>query len=713
MSTLIQLLPRSDYSFNAETMNQVLKTLAVNKRSIWEKLTKPFEYDFIIDCDSKGLFNFYLACHTDKNIKLLLQTFNSMFGEKGAAFIQEKPLVEHREFQTLYTKEEYNENGQRKKLNEYGLGNTTFEFLMSQMQENLRLTISFYVLKEFLSSEKRFRSSTSEAKLQCLMMISGLNRQSRGKMTHLSNAFVSNVTNEKAIFVRYKKDFMPSLVYANELMSFFQIPTLDRKGNTEFYKKVNKLSVGQATLNKEELASGIKVGQIVHPTLERDVYVLLETLRKHAFIVGQTGSGKSSVAEEMINSMIDEMINHPEKITPGFTFFDPAESAVLGVIDMILKRRDDGKDISKILHRIHYIDLTNEDFVFPISMLSKNMEATEIVDYFKMIFGDENTKQVDRLVSSSINALLKDKNPHTIQDIIRIFADEDYRKELALKLEKNIYANEEVSFLRGKFTATQVDPIYNRLDPLRNSNHKKLMFGMSSDFDKLKNIKKWMDEGHIVLFNLKGLTNFDIKFVVGYIMLNYYNQGLKRVQNALIHPVFIDETHKVQIPVMEKILAELRKYGVAIIPMTQFLEQLDQSFLKALLGNVSTKIILRLGDESARRIIPNLPNAKIDSATITCLPDRQAFLNTEEGEMKTVMIQVAPPYRYTNGKLVNYKDVVALEENASKNRSFAIELMKRDLLTRQEAEEIVFADLLKHTQLLQEEEERLVVGDQF
>lgn len=711
---LIQLLPRSDYAFNPEIMNQLLKTLAVQKRSFLQKITQPFEYEFIIDCNEKGFYNFYLNCHVDKNEKLILQSFNSLFQDKGVAFRHDTPLREHKEFQTLYTKEEIDpQSRKRKKLSEYGLGNSTFDFLLNQMQENTRVTIHFHVFKEFLSSEKKFRSNTSEAKLECVIHISGLSKLDRGKMTHLSNAYISNLSYEKAMFAKYKKSEIPSILHTNELLAFFQIPTLDRKENTEIYNRISKLQHGQSVLKSDELATGLKIGDILHPTMNRSVYASLETLRKHAFIVGQTGAGKSSVAEEMINDLIDLKLKSPDKITPGFTFFDPAESAVLGVIDMILKRRDDGTDISHLLDKVHYIDLTNDDFIFPISLLSKNMEATEVVDFFKMVFGDESTVQVDRLVSSAINALLKDKEEHTIQDIIRIFADQEYRSTLALKLEKNIYANEEVNFLRGKFAPNQAEPIYNRLDPLRNSNHKKLMFGMNSNFDKLKNLKKWMDEGHIVLFNLKNLTNFDIKFIVGYIMLNFYTQGLKRGQGALIHPVFIDETHKVQIPIMEKILAELRKYGVAIIPMTQFLEQLEPKFLTALLGNVSTKVVLRLGDASARRIIPNLPGAKVDASTITRLPDRHAILNTEEGEMKTVMITVQPPYRYTDGKLVDYRDTYALEENANKNRAFAIELMKRDLMTRAEAEEIVFEELLKDKISLQIEEERLVVGDQF
>src|SRR5699024_2366325 len=115
------------------------------------------------------------------------------------------------------------------------------------------------------------------------------------------------------------------------------------------------------------------------------------------------------------------------------------------------------------------------------------------------------------------------------------------------------------------------------------------------------------DQGHIILFNLKGLNDNDRRIVLGYIILKYYLYGLKRADNALLHLVFMDEAHKTQFEILQKWVAELRKSGLALVPMTQYLEQFDPGFLKALLGNVDTKLTFRQGDDAARRLVLDMP----------------------------------------------------------------------------------------------------------
>ena len=222
----------------------------------------------------------------------------------------------------------------------------------------------------------------------------------------------------------------------------------------------------------------------------------------------------------MMRWILSEKINGNKNV-PGFTFFDPAETSVLGVVDMLLKLQADGNDITKLAKTIHYIDFNYEECIFPISLLNKDVPSTEILDYFKMLFGDAPTIQVDRMITSAINAILLDEKEYTIMDIPKLFQDEKMREDLSLRLSNNLYADDARLFLKGKFNPNQVDPILNRTDPFINTPKKKLMFGMHSQYDGLRKFKKWIDEGHIMLFNLKGLNDNDLRIIIGYISLKY------------------------------------------------------------------------------------------------------------------------------------------------------------------------------------------------
>ncbi|MCB6423281.1 hypothetical protein, partial [[Clostridium] scindens] len=72
----------------------------------------------------------------------------------------------------------------------------------------------------------------------------------------------------------------------------------------EILKRIHKLEIGQRTLKEEEFASGIKCGHVYHPMQDRVVFLKQLQLRKHMVISGQTGSGKSSFAEEMMRDIL-------------------------------------------------------------------------------------------------------------------------------------------------------------------------------------------------------------------------------------------------------------------------------------------------------------------------------------------------------------------------------------------------------------------------
>ena len=157
-------------------------------------------------------------------------------------------------------------------------------------------------------------------------------------------------------------------------------------------------------------------------------------------------------------------------------------------------------------------------------------------------------------------------------------------------------------------------------------------------------------KGDIILFNLKGLNDNDLRIIVGYISLKYYLIGLKRPDNSRLHLTFIDECHKVQFDIYERWLAELRKGGMALIPMTQYLEQFQQGFLKAILGNAGTKVTFRQGRDGAVRMSANLPGHP-DIDGLQGLPDRIGYVSTEDNRIaKNGLVEVDPPYRYNAGK---------------------------------------------------------------
>lgn len=185
----------------------------------------------------------------------------------------------------------------------------------------------------------------------------------------------------KKFSIKFKNKFVPITISGNELANIFQLPTLFRK-DEDIIERINYLFPGQETLKENEYkAPGVYVGTNYHPIqTERKVYINFDQIRKHGLISGTTGSGKSSEIEEWIDQLLLDKIKNIS--APGFTFFDPLESSALGVIDKILKLKDDGYDIEQLLKKIRYIDLSIDDYIFPISLLNSNVsDPTETLDF--------------------------------------------------------------------------------------------------------------------------------------------------------------------------------------------------------------------------------------------------------------------------------------------------------------------------------------------
>ena len=85
----------------------------------------------------------------------------------------------------------------------------------------------------------------------------------------------------------------------------------------------------------------------------------------------------------------------------------------------------------------------------------------------------------------------------------------------------------------------------------------------------------------------------------------------------------------------------------------------------------------------------------------------------EDGQKKSVLYKVKPPYRYTDGKLVDYKNQAQVEKNIRKNQEFAKTIMSRCMMSRKEAERIVYKTVVEERELQQYEQKLLDEGDSY
>lgn len=478
-----------------------------------------------------------------------------------------------------------------------------------------------------------------------------------------------------------------------ELAQLLHLPAGDHEVMTE--ETVVHLKEGQRRLKADELVEGIRVGMLQHPIQKgREVRIPDEQFTKHVLISGKTGSGKTSGLLEGVQSLIDRWVEDPDR-APGFTAIDPARETVATILSRLKKKELEGKHVP--WEKVHYFYLGPTKYPIGLNLLYRNGEPIDVIarntaQLIKYAYANSDTPRMDRLLENALLTLLEDnKQPHNILGIIPVLADEDFQNRVLPSVMdlilRDFWKKHKQDMKREGFTNI-LESLLNRLSPLRTNPTMRRMFGQQKwSLD----IRKYMDEGHIVLFDLLNVDESNIKLAMGQIITQYHYTAKKRSTGSKLHVMFCDECHLVQIPVMEKILAEDRKFGLSLVIITQYIDQLEKWFINAIMGNVGTYLSMTQGSEAASKL-EKMTAGAFEKEFLQNLPERVMAVYTSRkvdgrSQMITCLAEPDPPYIYrADGEIANHKNVKEVEK--AKNDALAIgqELQKRDGMAAEEVD---------------------------
>ncbi|HDR6289252.1 TPA: ATP-binding protein [Bacillus cereus] len=449
----------------------------------------------------------------------------------------------------------------------------------------------------------------------------------------------------------------------SELINLLHLPNIKGNRKDEVEKKILYLEQGERMLPDDVLSEGIEVGTLVHPlNTNRVVKMFEEIFKKMGCIVGTTGAGKSTVAANILDSAMKLWIENPDEAS-GFSLFDPTPDLAIVMMNRLLKAELEGATIP--WEKVHFIRFRETDYPPAINLLHRNPgeDMQTVVDsIFESISAlvPNPAPQTERILKAIIGTLLCDESQeHSTLSIIAFGTDELFRERVLDGLEgpesmhyRNLWKNE-----IGAALEDSMQPLLNRLDIFRSSTYLKRIYGQSGFSLDILN---WMENGHLIFYDLSGMGNADIKLTIGYIMNQYHRIVQKRQIGSKLHLTFIDEAHKVSVPILPKIVAEDRKYGLGLWIITQQISgQLDQKLTDALTEIGGNFFVCRQGKSSAK-ILEGIMQKNFLAEHLQDLPDLEAAVQTQDyfdGKAKNVwcMIRVKPLDRYRpNGKVAIY-----------------------------------------------------------
>jgi type IV secretory pathway TraG/TraD family ATPase VirD4 len=317
----------------------------------------------------------------------------------------------------------------------------------------------------------------------------------------------------------------------------------------------------------------------------------------HVYVIGKTGTGKSTLIETMALQDLER--------GKGFALIDPHGDLVARVAARI-----PASDRDKVI----YLDATDPTQPYcynPLRHVSEDriaLAASGMMDVFKKMWPDAWGVRMEHILRNVLMALLEQPDA-TLHDVLRIFSDNEFRKRIAKSLRNDTvrtFLLKEFEKFSFGYRADGTAPIQNKVgaflaDPLLD----RILTAPEKDL----HIRRIMDQGQVLLVNLaKGHIGEDSSSLLGGLLVTTI--GLAAFSRADTPPaerrdffVYIDEFQSFTTLALANMLSELRKYRVGFTVAHQYLNQLEPDVRHAVLGNTGSIISFRVGVEDAPYLV--------------------------------------------------------------------------------------------------------------
>jgi hypothetical protein len=368
----------------------------------------------------------------------------------------------------------------------------------------------------------------------------------------------------------------------SQVANFFHIPTKDIFVNVLDYAVYRKLSYPPklpTTENTERNALTL-LGKTDYRGQEVRFGIKDEDSFRHLYIVGKTGTGKSTFLSNIIKSHM--------YTNKGLCLIDPHGDLVDTVMQHVPSRRTNDVilfDVGDTSHPIGFnlLQYNTED--------EKNLIVSGVVSVFKKLFSNSWGPRLEYVLRNVMLSVVEYPNA-TILHIMRVLTDKNFREEVLENVKDPIV----LKFRRTEFDKRSdvqrneaIAPITNKVGQFLSSSIVRNVFGQPSS--KL-NMRKVMDEGKILLVNLSkwriGEDNTEMigSFIVTKLQIDAMSRTDIPEQERRPFYLHIDEFQNFATDSFAVILSEARKYRLALIVANQYTSQLNDVIRDAIFGNV-------------------------------------------------------------------------------------------------------------------------------
>jgi hypothetical protein len=431
------------------------------------------------------------------------------------------------------------------------------------------------------------------------------------------------------------------LLNLTELTSLMHLPATVIKSSPHL--KVAKSGSAPAPL---ELAKeGIMLGVNRDRGVETKVFMSPEDRLRHFYVIGQTGTGKTTLLKNMITQ---DILNGE-----GVCMIDPHGSDIQDILSIIPKHRYED---------VIYFDPSYTDRPMALNMLEydrrfpeqKTFVVNELLSIFNKLFDMKTAggPMFEQYFRNSVLLVMEDpESGNTLLDVSRVLANKAYREMKISKCKNPIvvqFWKEVAEKAGGEASLANIVPyITSKFDVFLSND---IMRPIIAQENSSINFREIMDSKKILLVNLSKGRLGDINanliglILVGKILMAALSRVDSLGKSLPSFYLYIDEFQNVTTNSISTILSEARKYKLSLTVAHQFIAQLEEGIKDSVFGNVGSIAAFRVGAEDAEYLEKQF-SPVFTAKDIMSIDNRNAYLKmlANGKPVKPFNIETLPP----------------------------------------------------------------------